>query len=327
MKSARKLVAAAILASMSVPAMADREADAVGGTEISFEGLVQADYLMPHGSDSDAKIRRAELVLKGKGPGPWSWVVGYDANAGKWLDANLQYRFNGSSFVRVGQFKQPSGLEELGSTRHGDFIAKAMGTNLQAVSRRVGIAVGTGSDHWSITGSAFTRALGRDADEGNGFGARATWAPILDGRNFLHLGLSYAADRTRTGGMELAWAHGALKLQSEYMFSKVARSAPDANDFGSWYASAVWNLTGETWGYKDGVVATSLPSEPASGMWQLGLRREHLDLDDGGDRWTIGVNWYWRSNFKVALDYARVDGTRFVERDPSVLEARAQFYW
>ena len=67
--------------------------------------------------------------------------------------------------------------------------------------------------------------------------------------------------------------------------------------------------------------APGLPNEPASGMWQLGLRYDHADLNDGSvspprppvvtgvlggeeSNWTVGVNWYWRSNFKFsALNY------------------------
>src|SRR3546814_7697066 len=73
----------------------------------------------------------------------------------------------------------------------------------------------------------------------------------------------------------------------------------------------LWNLTGETWGYKGGVPTTPLPDQPGSGMWQLGLRYDTIDLNDGAveggkmNTWTAGVNWYWRSNFKFALNYVK----------------------
>jgi hypothetical protein len=154
------------------------------------------------GADTDMAMRRAELVFKGKGPGMWSWVVGYDARADKFLDANIAYKFSGFTTMKVGQFKQPNSLEELSSTKNNDFISKAMTTNLQAVARRVGVSASTGADNWSITGSAFTRELTRNLGEGNGFGARGTWAPILDteGNTFLHLGLSYVDFEARDPG-------------------------------------------------------------------------------------------------------------------------------
>ena len=44
--------------------------------------------------------------------------------------------------------------------------------------------------------------------------------------------------------------------------------------------------------------------------------------------WTVGVNWYLRSNFKLMLDYTRVDSERRgIEDNPGIVGARAQFYW
>jgi len=40
------------------------------------------------------------------------------------------------------------------------------------------------------------------------------------------------------------------------------------------------------------------------------------------------VNWYWRSNFKFALNYVKVNSERQgLSDDPDIVEARAQFYW
>jgi len=103
------------------------------------------------------------------------------------------------------------------------------------------------------------------------------------------------------------------------------------------------------------VPSTGLPDNPASGQWQLGARYDHMDLNDGNltpaavaggapivdgvlggkmDIWTIGANWYWRSNVKFALNYVMVDSKKysssvrgFVNDDPNILEARAQFFW
>jgi phosphate-selective porin OprO/OprP len=184
-------------------------------------------------------------------------------------------------------------------------------------------------------------------------------------------------DRQSTWGAEAMWVHGPFKVQSEYMKTTVERynngNANQSRDFSgtSGYVSGVWNLTGETWGYKDGVPTTPLPNEPAKGMWQVGLRYDTIDLNDGFatpaalptspsvitgvlggemDTWTVGVNWYLRSNFKLALNYVKVDSSRFfgrtpaapyaddladnnvvvnrkVDDNPNILEARLQFYW
>jgi phosphate-selective porin OprO/OprP len=410
MKVLPNLLAVAVLSALSAPAFADMEFDVIGGSEISFTGLLQADYYhydtdlatlgstggttAGDGTDSDQAMRRAELVFQGKGPGMWSWVVGYDARADKFLDTNVAYKWSAFTGVRVGQYKQPNSLEELSSTKNNDFISKAMNTNLQGISRRVGISAFTGDTNWTLTGSAFTRELTRNLGEGNGFGARATWAPFLDTGSFLHLGLSIVdfdardpgntvgtpvfsgdgrarfrvrpdadltgsrlvdsgqftdGDKIRTIGAEAAWVHGPFKLQSEYMRTNVGRETHGDYNFDGWYVSGVWNITGETWGYKDGVISTPLPNQPSTGMWQLGARYDKVDLNDGDftapstvtgvlggkeSNWTVGVNCYLRSNFKLAFNYVKVNSERynssshlFVSDDPSIMEVRLQLYW
>ncbi|MFC3549904.1 OprO/OprP family phosphate-selective porin [Lysobacter cavernae] len=408
MKLSRSTLSVALLAALVAPAAhAEVAIDVIGGSEVSFEGLVQADANWFNsdvanlngdaidGQDSDNELRRAEIVLKGKGPDNIEWVLGYDAKADKYLDANIKYKMGGDSnhFVQVGQFKQPNSLEELSSTKNNDFISKAMVTNTFAVARRLGGAYSYGTNDWSLTASYFSRELTRNLAHGNGFGVRGTWAPINESGNVLHLGLSYVdmdtdadtlrlrtrpqadlasvrlvdsgnltnADRQMTIGAEAFYATGPFKVQGEYMQSTVERynngnplQSQDM-DGNSWYVSGLWNITGETWGYKSGVPTTGLPSEPASGMWQVGLRYDSIDLDDGSllspttptgaprvdgvlggemDAWTAGVNWYWRSNFKFMLNYVKVTSTKysssarnFVDDDPSIVEARVQFYW
>ncbi|MBN6113711.1 OprO/OprP family phosphate-selective porin [Xanthomonas bonasiae] len=416
MKLSRTLLSAAVLAAMFAPAAhAEIAIDVIGGSEISFEGLVQADgnwydndvqdlngTTGNNGKNSEFGIRRAELVAKGKGPGNYEWVVGYDASTlresanngttvrstGKFLDNNIKYKFGGNAnnFLQVGQYKQPNSLEELSSTKNNDFISKASVTNTYAVSRRLGGAVGFGDNNWSVVGSVFGRELTRNLAHGSGYGARGTFAPINESGNILHFGLSYVnydtdadtlrlrarpdadlasvrlvdsgnltnTDRIGVIGGEAMWVTGPFKTQAEYYNAKVERyGSSDNYSSDGWYLSGVWNITGETWGYKAGVPTTPLPNEPASGMWQLGVRYDSIDLNDGDliarpvgaplvdgvlggkmSTWTVGANWYWRSNFKLALNYVMVDSSKYssttrgnVSDKPNILEARAQFYW
>ena len=89
MKLHRQLLTAAVAAALFAPAAhAEVAIDVIGGSEITFEGLVQADGnwfdndkadlngVAKNGKDSEFELRRAELVLKGKGPGNVEWVVG-----------------------------------------------------------------------------------------------------------------------------------------------------------------------------------------------------------------------------------------------------------
>ena len=152
MKIKRHTLVLALLAAVAAPAAhAEVAIDVIGGSEVSFEGLVQADGnwfdndladlngASVNGKDSEFELRRAELVLKGKGPGNIEWVVGYDAKADKFLDTNLKYKIggNGNHYLQLGQFKQPNSLEELSSTKNNDFISKATVTNTYAAARRL----------------------------------------------------------------------------------------------------------------------------------------------------------------------------------------------
>lgn len=319
----------------------------VGGFDLAFEGLLQLDGYRyrgdwsGHGDDTD--FRRAELVLKGEHASGFDWVVGYDANSQRWLDVNARLRFaERSQHLRVGQFKQPTGLEELSSSTTNDFIAKAAATNTFAVSRRLGVGWGLDRGDWSVSASWFDRELTRNQAEGQGVAARATWAPVRGEGQLLHLGLSASrrdapddgvrlrarpnadladirlldtgvmpdAHRQATVGAEAMWVQGPVKVQAEWFESTVERRVNRDFDASGGYASVLWQPGGQTWGYRDGVPRAPGADSPA-GLWQLGLRYDRLDLDDPGagiaggtmDVWTAGVNWYHGEHLKLALNY------------------------
>jgi phosphate-selective porin OprO/OprP len=145
------------------------------------------------------------------------------------------------------------------------------------------------------------------------------------------------ADRVATTGLEALWIAGPVKLQGEYFLARVDRIGTGGYDAGGGYASAVWNPGGASWKYAGGLPRTSVGD---AGLWQLGLRYDQLDLDDGSvrggrmDAWTLGVNWYWRTNAKLMLNYVDVASRRAdpatgvpVHDDPSIVEARLQLHW
>ncbi len=385
MKISPTLLSVALLACMAPAARAAVDIDEIGGSKVSFEGLVQTDGAWydsdgfdldadPNdGDDTDFELRRAELVLKGKGPGNVDWVLGYDASGdGKWLDANIKYSFGDKrQYVQVGQYKQFNSMEELSSTKNNDFISKAVVTSLYSVGRRMGASYGYRADNWNVSGGWYGREITEGRGRGSGYGLRGSWAPVNEDGNIFNVGLSYVsndtyndtirvrsrpaaelsnrlvdtnirnADSTSTLGLESFWVRGPFKLQAEYMVNTIDRyetgfADQPGGDYQTQggYLSGVWNVTGETWSNKDGTPGTAKPANPSRGMWQLGLRYDTLDLNDGDtrpgklDAWTFGVNYYWRSNFKFALDYVDVSAERNgIDEDPNLVAARAQFYW
>jgi phosphate-selective porin OprO/OprP len=368
---------AVALAAAAAPASADVPLFEVGGSSVSSEGLLQYDW---NGFDDDVAdldgdpldddssevaIRRAELVLKGAGPGAFSWAVGYDFHAEKFLDAYGAWKFDGGTTLTVGQSKVPVGLEALGSSRTHDFVAVSS-AGLFSFGRRLGVKAQHVAGDWTLTGSAFGREYGDQTARGGGFAARAAWAPVQDDGRFVHVAASLAdadtnadtirlrarpqadlavvrlvdagtmpnADRLRTIGFEGAWVDGPVKLQGEWLHGRVDRYGTGDFDADAAYASAMWNITGETWTYKNATIATPGPASPGRGLWQLGARWDHVDLDDGSieggvmDALTVGVNWYWHQHVRLSLNHVSVWSERAgVDDDPSIVEARVQLHW
>ena len=133
------------------------------------------------------------------------------------------------------------------------------------------------------------------------------------------------------------WLAGNLKLQGEYFLASADRIGMPGYDAQGGYASALWAPGSEGWGYGGGLPRTTVNGP---GLWQFGLRYDLLDLDDGAVRggrmeaWTVGVNWYWRENAKLMLNYVDVASHRTdagtgarIHDDPSIVEARVQLHW
>lgn len=349
------------------------ELGAPGGRPIAFKGLLQGDAIRFHedaddldgGSDDRATaVRRFELVLEGQAPWNLEWVLGVDAKSERWLDVQLSRRL-GPGTLRLGQAKQPNGLEELSSTKNNDFISKAAATNAFALSRRLGLAYAIGGDAWTATASVFGHEISSGGARGNGHGLRVTVAPLRGEDRVLHLGFSYLdrdtdddgfrlrirpqadlaerrlvdsgpltdADRVAVAGVEAAWMAGPLKLQGEWFHASVDRLDRPRYAPRGGYLSAVWNLGGGGWGYRNGVPTTPLPA-PGASLWQAGLRLDRLDLDDAGvaggtmDAITLGLNWYGGEHLKAMLDYVKVrSDVADVADDPHMLELRLQVHW
>lgn len=378
---------------MAMPATAQRALGHFGRYDITTNGMIQGDAnwydsdtvdLTGHPDQSgnaDYAVRRAQFYLKGKSAGRLQWSLGYDAAAGKWLDADLRYGFDDSQTMRIGKFKQPNGLERLSSARTNDFMSRSMLSDTFAIGRRLGVSYryhrgadpaddvvrssgGTDGD-WSVEASYVGPAVTTNhVGQKGGFGLRGTLAPFnADGR-ILHIGLSYVnygtsedivhlrarpnadltpvwlvntgdlanTDRIATIGAESFWADGPLKLQGEYMTTRADRHDTTSGDFlgHAGYISAVWNLTGQHWGYNSGVPVTLV----APRMWQLALRYDAINLNDASVRggwmrnWTAGVNWYWDTRWKFMLNHVWARSKRDgVSDNPNITEMRVQRVW
>ncbi len=226
-----------------------------------------------------------------------------------------------------------------------------------------GVSASFGGEQWTATVGAFGENFAVTSsgitDEGWGGHARLTYAPILEKGRILHLGASgylrkvgtngsvrfrdrpeVTVDGTRlvdTGailaddynflGAEVAGVWGPLFVQAEYLRTNVDRSAPGLSNvtFDGGYVTVSYLLTGETRGYRNGLISRVSPANPFSlskGQWgafELAGRFSTVDLNDdnirGGkqDNFTLGLNWYFNQNFRTQFNWVRFDAERGIE--------------
>lgn len=327
--------------------------------------------------DREQGIRRTELVLKGRAKaGVVDWTLGYDAEAERALDANLRWKTRLGS-VTVGQFKQSNGLEELSSSRSNDFISKHSASNLFAVGRRLGVGWAREGSGGGAQASGFTRELSSGFNRGRGWSARGWWSPVNVDGEVLHLGASWVSadtpgDRSRmrvrpnadfatvrlldagaftntdaqqTLGLEALWMKDTWRVQAELFQSRIDRyavaGAPAlgrAFDARAWALQGVWNVGGPGFGYKGGVPVTNVPAT-GERLWQMTLRWDGADLDDGavrggrGRALTIGANAYLGAHMKLMGNVVKlwtertpIGGAAVVD-NPTIAELRLQLHW
>lgn len=112
-------------------------------------------------------------------------------------------------------------------------------------------------------------------------------------------------------------------------------------DLGAWSVEAGAFLTGESKGYKGGQLSSVTPIRAfpgGPGAWEVAMRFENMDLNDGlivggdGDVFTAGVNWYPVKNIRLMLDFNKLvnfdrPGNVDDGRKPSSFTLRTQVYW
>jgi phosphate-selective porin OprO/OprP len=204
-------------------------------------------------------VRRARLAIKSQLWGDWYSEIDMDfaEEAAALKDAYISYRglFNGSGRVRVGNFRQPFGLEEVTTSRNLTFMERSQGTEPFVVGRRLGMEVTKWSDtfRWSV--SAFggdVEDFYKESNENVNFAARVNFTPIKSDDSVLMIGAAGTmqkptfvdydikvntrpetnvsdtkfvkakykdVDKYSVFGGELAYVNKRLRVQGEYMMA------------------------------------------------------------------------------------------------------------
>ena len=121
--------------------------------------------------------------------------------------------------------------------------------------------------------------------------------------------------RTRQG-LEAAFAYNALKVQAEQFNFKYDPTTGSDQEIKGYYVLAVYNLTGESYNYKDGVFSSIKPNNPLDkggrGAWQIGVRMSEFDAGDitvatgksnRATAMTYGLTWFATDNLRFMVNY------------------------
>ncbi len=142
-------------------------------------------------------VRRARWAMKTVMRKYWYAEVDFDfaEESTELKDAYISYRglFGGTGHLRVGNFRQPFGLEENITSRNLMFLERSQGTDAFAVGRRMGLEFAKWSSNFRVAASVFgadVEDFEKPDDETFSVAARLNFLPINGDRHKLLLGAS-----------------------------------------------------------------------------------------------------------------------------------------
>ena len=315
--------------------------------------------------ESGAFIRRARIGVSGYVRN-WDYAITFD-NATDSADLKDAYlaRELGPGRLVIGQFKQFQGFEELTSSNEIAFIershvsnamtARAIGVGYHGMHGRIGYAVSGYNLREASDGG--TRAT----DDGIGFVGRLHTAPILRDGRALHLGISYAHERSSDSGagirlrpagrsdegrftlfdipgeradvgrlnLEVAGVVGPFAAQAEWLTGSADGDNAPSDDFSAAYAQVSYALGGGTPRRYDPLAGRMRNPRSGGGLgaFELALRWQHAERDDvpGAELQTVdaGVNYYVNDNVRFMLNYTTADNDSNGDA-PELVSLRAQ---
>lgn len=226
----------------------------------------------------------------------------------------------GPGKLTIGQFKPYRSMEELTSSNEITMMERPFSSATGLYSNRQfqqGLGYLVAGDNYTAGLSGFTlRSDDRARNEGTGYAARVTFAPMADDGQVVHIGASYnnenyqtqlpggqaitanysgrrgdseaiatiaAGDATDTIAAELAAVFGPFYLQAEYAMMTLDPAATGAidQDIDSYYVMTSFNLTGESKPYKKGAgVFGSVKPSGEIGAFELTARYDVIENKD-----------------------------------------------
>lgn len=323
------------------------------------------------------EVRQARIGVEGllAGDVEYKFEVDWGEGGTEIKDAFIEWKLEPVS-IMAGQFKVPVSFEEMSSTRHTLFIERAGFTDAFKFGRQVGLTANVDKNDITFIGGVYQGEFNNGNDiQGRTYAARATYATRFDGglfhvggsafkrenddtvettirynhRPHLHLApIKYidtsavdAASDTFIGG-EIVSIYGPLNVQGEWGWMTIdAPAGGTSATFQGGYASVSYFLTGETRGYKKGMIDQAQVKNPVfkggAGAWQLAARYDVVDLTDtdagiiGGKQtgYQFGVNWHLNNFVRIQANYVKniIDGGTYDGEKIDVFGVRFQSHW
>lgn len=309
-----------------------------------FDGIYREDRLESYQYDS--QLRRARLSLKLPLGSDWSTKVQVAINEGEdsYETKDLYFRYRGFNFadIKIGQSKEPFGLENVTSSGNSLFTERSLSTFALGRSKGINFSDSNRRYSWSLGAYKVEQNGKVKADGDKAYTARVTVSPINKDDKYNHFGLAYstrdlqgaeyeiktnggvdsafnfldtrniATDTIVKKGAEAAWGRGPISLQGEYQYLQI--DALDTNQsaaYQGYYTQLSYFLTNDHRPYKKGRFSSVKPNSN-NGAWELTLRKSALQSVEIGaanknsaidiETTVLGVNYYLSKKVKFMLN-------------------------
>ena len=267
----------------------------------------------------------------------------------------VNYAANPELQFQFGLFKMPFSLEQLTSSNNIDFMERSLIGNTDGEfipAKETGFMLHGIPKPGLVYQLAVSRGRANKDAVNDGFdyiGRVATNVAELQGSKayILHLGAAYSVGEIKGGvapasgrtearsqsawftgpalsgtttrtrqGLEAAFAYNGLKVQGEQFQFNYDPTTGSDQKINGYYVQALYNLTGESHNYKDGIFNWIKPNNPLDkggrGAWQVGVRLSEFDASDitvatgksnRATAMTYGITWFCTDNLRFMLNY------------------------
>jgi phosphate-selective porin OprO/OprP len=304
----------------------------------------------------DNEVRRARLSIKAPINQNWSTKLQLAINVDDdtYEAKDLYLRYDGGAFpnLKIGQSKEPFGLENITSSANLAFTERSLSPFSLGRSKGMNIADSKRNFSWSFGVYKVDKNSKVKADGKNAYTGRITFSPHTIDKKYNHLGFAYSkrnldgadyeikskagvnrafnfldtknisTDTIEKSGIELAWGRGALSFQGEYQHLQINAMEITKNaSYQAFYTQLSYFLTDDHRPYRKGRLSSVKPISK-KGAIELTLRKGelhsvHIGSENKNPDITIattvlGINYYLNRHVNLMLNASDTESSGIV---------------